>query len=83
MGKSATLNLRVDPEVKEQAEAILENLGVPMSTAVNIFLRQVSLIGGIPFLITLPPAPRSIDADSVIVTRVLYSASDLNERLRK
>ena len=49
MGKSATLNLRVDPEVKEQAEAVLEQLGVPMSTAVDIFLRQVSLTGGIPF----------------------------------
>lgn len=83
MGKSATLNLRVDLKVKEQAEAILENLGVPMSTAMNIFLRQVSLIGDIPFSITLPPAPRSIDADCVKVTRVLCSASDLNERSRK
>ena len=46
MGKSATLNLRVNPEVKEQAEAVLEKLGVPMSTAVDIFLRQVSLTGG-------------------------------------
>ena len=43
MGKSATLNLRVDPEVKEQAEAVLEQLGVPMSTAVDIFLRQAFL----------------------------------------
>ena len=63
MGKSATLNLRVDPEVKEQAEAVLEKLGVPMSTAVDIFLRQVSLTGGIPFYVKLPQAPMSINAD--------------------
>ncbi|MBR6511460.1 MAG: type II toxin-antitoxin system RelB/DinJ family antitoxin, partial [Phascolarctobacterium sp.] len=53
MRKSATLNLRVDPEVKEQAEAVLEKLVVPMSTAVDIFLRQVSLTGGIPFYVKL------------------------------
>lgn len=75
MGKSATLNLRVDPEVKERAEVVLESLGVPMSTAINMFLRQVSLTGGIPFSVTLPPAPRSINAD-------LMTDKELREKLR-
>lgn len=76
MGKSATLNLRVDPEVKERAEIVLESLGVPMSTAINMFLRQVSLTGGIPFSVTLPPAPRSINAD-------LMTDEELREKLKK
>lgn len=62
MQKSATLSLRVDPEVKQSAETVLSQLGLSMSTAVDMFLRQVSLVGGIPFQVILPEAPRSIDA---------------------
>ena len=65
MEKSATLNLRVNPEVKQQAEQILKQLGVPMSTAVDMFLRQISLTGGIPFTVALPSAPTAINADAM------------------
>ena len=63
MEKTATLNLRVNPTVKEQAEMVLARLGVPMSTAINMYLNQISLTGGIPFAITLPKAPEDINAD--------------------
>ncbi len=49
MEKTATLNLRVNPAVKENAEAVLSKLGIPMSTAINMYLNQISLTGGIPF----------------------------------
>ncbi len=62
MEKTATLNLRVNPELKHDAEAVLSRLGVPMSTAVDMFLNQIVLVGGIPFSVTLPGAPESIDA---------------------
>ncbi len=65
MHKSATLNLRVDPKVKQSAEAVLAQLGLSMSTAIDMFLRQVSLTGGIPFKVALPEAPRSIDVDAM------------------
>ncbi len=54
MDKSATLNLRVNPTVKEQAENVLRQLGIPMSTAIDMFLNQVTLVKGIPFPVTLP-----------------------------
>ena len=63
MDKSATLNLRVNPVVKQRAEEVLSLLGIPMSTAVDMFLNQISLTGGIPFAVTLPKAPMSINAD--------------------
>ncbi|MEE0434859.1 MAG: type II toxin-antitoxin system RelB/DinJ family antitoxin [Peptococcaceae bacterium] len=63
MEKTATLNLRVNPQVKEQAEAVLARLGVPMSTAINIYLNQITLTGGIPFAVSLPQAPYSVNAD--------------------
>lgn len=63
MEKSATLNLRVNPTLKEQAENILRQLGIPMSTAIDMFLNQITLVGGIPFSVTLPKAPASVNAD--------------------
>ena len=35
MGKTATLNIRVNPEVKENAESVLAQLGIPMATAIG------------------------------------------------
>lgn len=61
--KSATLNLRVNPQIKESAELVLNQLGIPMSTAVTMYLNQIALTGGIPFAVTLPKAPASINAD--------------------
>lgn len=54
MAKTANVFTRVDPEIKEQAESILNQLGIPMSNAVGMFLRQVVLHNGIPFEIKLP-----------------------------
>ena len=61
MEKTATLNLRVNPALKQDAESVLARLGIPMSTAVDMYLNQIVLVGGIPFSITLPNAPESID----------------------
>jgi len=52
MEKTATLNLRVNPTVKERAEKVLSQLGVPMSTAIDMYLNQISLTGGIPFSVS-------------------------------
>lgn len=61
MEKSATLNLRVNPSLKRDAESVLGRLGIPMSTAVDMFLNQIVLVGGIPFSVTLPSAHENID----------------------
>ncbi|MCD7803230.1 MAG: type II toxin-antitoxin system RelB/DinJ family antitoxin [Clostridiales bacterium] len=70
MEKTATLNLRVNPTVKQQAEDVLKQLGIPMATAVDMFLRQVSLTGGIPFSVSLPKAPASANADQMSVAEI-------------
>ncbi len=54
MARTASVFTRVDPDIKEQAEDILEKLGIPMSNAVGIFLRQVVLHNGLPFDVKLP-----------------------------
>ena len=63
MAKTATLNLRVDPESKAAAEDILGRLGLSMSTAMDMFLKQITLTGGLPFPVQLPQAPASVNAD--------------------
>lgn len=65
MEKTATLNLRVNPDVKNRAEAVLSKLGIPMSTAITIYLNQISMTGGIPFAVTLPKVPDDINADQM------------------
>ncbi len=54
MAKTATVMARVEPEVKAQAEELLSQLGVPMSSAVDMFLRQVIVHRGLPFEVQLP-----------------------------
>ena len=54
--RTANVYTRVDPETKEQAEAILNQLGIPMSNAIGMFLKQIVLQRGIPFDMKLPTA---------------------------
>ena len=61
MYKTATLNLRINPKLKKQADDVLSKLGIPMSTAIDIYLNQIVLGGGIPFNISLPKPPKDID----------------------
>ncbi len=57
MAKTANIFARVDTSLKEQAEDILSQLGMPMSSAINIFLNQIVLHRGLPFEVTLPAKP--------------------------
>ena len=54
MSKTTSIFARVEPEIKERAEAVLNKLGIPMSNAINIFLRQVVLQNGLPFEVKIP-----------------------------
>lgn len=65
--EKTTLTLRVNPAVKERAEKVLSQLGIPMSTAINMYLNQTSLTDGISFSISLPKTPASMNADLMIL----------------
>lgn len=51
-----TLNIRVDENLKKQASELFADLGLDMSTAVNMFLRQSVMRDGIPFEVVRPNA---------------------------
>lgn len=78
------LNIRTDKEIKEQAEAIFSELGLNMSTALNIFLRKTIKENGIPFDLKL----NKLNKDTVMAIdegrKILYdknteSYSDIDE----
>jgi DNA-damage-inducible protein J len=56
MAKTTNVFARVEPDLKIQAESVLGELGVPMSNAISLYLRQIVLQRGIPFEIKLPRA---------------------------
>ena len=49
---ATNLSIRMDAETKRQAEQLFDSLGMSMSTAFNIFVRQALRVRGIPFAIT-------------------------------
>ena len=52
--KSANVNVRIQENIKQQAEQILETIGISRATAIDLFYRQIILNKGIPFSLTIP-----------------------------
>ena len=70
-----TLNLRVNPTVKQQAEDVLKQLGIPMATAIDMYLRT----GGIPFSLSLPKAPAALNTDTMTDDQLHAALSDMEQ----
>lgn len=96
MAKTAAIYARVEPDVKERAEEVLNRLGIPMSHAIDMFLRQIDLQRGIPFEMKLPEKPLSYDDLSDLEFDLLmeeamedikngnvYSAADLEAEMKR
>ncbi|MDH3598094.1 MAG: type II toxin-antitoxin system RelB/DinJ family antitoxin [Candidatus Tectomicrobia bacterium] len=56
MAKTEQVNVRMDPKVKAEAEAVFAQLGMTPSQAIMMFYRQVSLQQGLPFAVRIPNA---------------------------
>jgi addiction module RelB/DinJ family antitoxin len=54
MAKTSSVYTRVEPDIKERAEQVLSELGIPMANAINLFLYHVVLQQGIPCDVKLP-----------------------------
>ena len=75
MKEQVFLQLRVDKDLKEEAENILEKVGIEMPTAIRMFLKRVVLEGGIPFDTKIPEiafhekemAEKSIQAERKVI----------------
>lgn len=61
MAKSANLYARIEPNLKENAEAILNVLGISASSAITMFYKQIVMHNGIPFELKIPNHPLDIN----------------------
>ena len=59
--KTANVMARVEPQVKEQAEEIMDMLGIPVSVVINTLYKQIILTRSIPFSLSVPAAPVARD----------------------
>ena len=73
MQKNDTIHVRVNEDVKVNAEETLTMLGMTLSEAINLFLCQVSLTGGLPFDVRLP-MPKEV---------IVRNRSDLTHKLEE
>lgn len=54
MAKTANINLRIDPELKNNAEILFNSFGITVSDAITIFLHKSIMEGGLPFELKQP-----------------------------
>ena len=59
--KTANVMARVEPNVKEQAEEIMDMLGIPVSVVINTLYKQIIMTRSIPFSLSVPSAPAARD----------------------
>ena len=55
--KSANVTARIQPEIKQQAEAVLDRIGLPVSVLIDTLYRQIIMTGGVPYPLTVPALP--------------------------
>lgn len=86
----AIINIRVNEDIKKEAENIYKEIGLNMSTAINLFLRKCILEHGIPFDLKLPnkeTLEAIEEAEKILnekIKRPVYSnVDDLFEELNK
>ena len=82
-----SMSIRLDSEVKEQAQLVFSNLGMDMTTAINIFLRQAIQYQGLPFDVRLDENRKLLQVLTDLdqnrnMSQSFESVSDLMEDLR-
>ena len=82
-----SMSIRLDSEVKEQAQQVFNSLGMDMTTAINIFLRQAIQYQGLPFDVRLDESRKLVEVLADLdqnrnMSQSFVSVSDLMEDLR-
>jgi DNA-damage-inducible protein J len=83
MSKSAMIRARVEPNLKERAEATLDELGLSPTTAITLFYRQIIRHRGLPFEVRIPNAATRRAMHDARTGRDLIRAGSTEELLAK
>ena len=85
---STNFSVRMDSEVKKQCEALYGELGMNLTTAINVFLRQSLRVGGFPFEVRLDQPNKEtiaamLEAERIAKDSSIKHYSDVEEALRE
>ena len=85
---STNFSVRMDSEIKKQCEALYGELGMNLTTAINVFLRQSLRVGGFPFEVRLDQPNKEtiaamLEAERIAKDTSIKHYSDVEEALRE
>lgn len=88
MANTANFSVRIDSEVKKQCEALYGELGMNLTTAINVFLRQSLRVGGLPFEVKIGQPNKEtiealLEAERIAHDPSVKHYSDVEEALRE
>ena len=87
MATTTNFSVRMDSEIKKQCEALYGELGINLTTAINVFLRQSLRAGGFPFDVRVEQPNKEtiaamIEAERIVRDPSVKRYSDVEEALR-
>lgn len=88
MASTTNFSVRMDSEIKKQCENLFGELGMNLTTAINVFLRQSLRVGGFPFEVRMEQPNRETIAAMLEAERIAHDKnvkhySDVEEALRE
>lgn len=88
MADTINFSVRMDSDIKRQCESLYNELGMNLTTAINVFLRQSLRVGGMPFDVKLEQPNRETIAAMLEAERIAHDPnvkrySDVEEALRE
>ncbi|MBS6517025.1 MAG: type II toxin-antitoxin system RelB/DinJ family antitoxin [Clostridium sp.] len=87
MAATTNFTVRIDSDIKKQCEAVYGELGINLTTAINVFLRQSLRVGGFPFDVRMEQPNKKTIAAMLEAERLAHDPSvkrysDIDEALR-
>ena len=87
MANTTNFSVRMDSDIKKQCEALYSELGMNLTTAINVFLRQSLRVGGLPFDVRVGQPNKETIAAMLEAERISHDSSvkrysDVEEALR-
>ena len=88
MSETTNFSVRMDKQVKKESEILFKELGMNLTTAINVFLRQAIRSGGFPFSVTVeqPNADTLLalrESDELLRNKTAKRYSDVEEALEE
>ena len=83
MGKTSTVRARIEPDLKDRAEQIFQQLGLTTTQAIRLFYKQVELQKGLPFHIAIMNRTTRRTFDDTDAGRNLIICQDIDDMFKK